>query len=83
MSNHNRRVDWARVERLFRAGVLSVCEIARECACHEANIRYHAKKNGWERDLTDQVRKSTRTKLVQNLAKGIDNGKTIVSSLVK
>jgi hypothetical protein len=82
MSNPNRRIDWKRVERLYRAGMLSVYEIARECACPEANIRYHAKKNGWTRDLTDEVRRTTRKKLVENLATGI-SGKTVLDQVTK
>lgn len=62
------RTDWKRIERLYRAGVLSVSEIGRETNTPEANIRYHAKKNGWKRDLTDEVRKTARTKLIENLA---------------
>lgn len=66
--SYNQRPDWKRIERLYRAGMLSIHEIARECNIPEANIRYHAKKKGWERDLTNEVRSATRTKLVENLA---------------
>ena len=68
MANYNRRIDWNRIERLYRAGMLTVVEIAKECSVPESNIRYHAKKMGWKRDLTDEVRRTTRTKLVENLA---------------
>lgn len=72
MGNANPRTPWTKIERLFRAGVLSIYEIARETNTPEANIRYHAKKNGWKRDLTDEMRSRTRTKLVESLAAGID-----------
>lgn len=68
MANFNKRTDWNRIERMFRAGLLSISEIGRECNVPEANIRYHAKKNGWKRDLTAEMRSKTRTKLVENLA---------------
>ena len=69
MVNKNPRIDWKRIERLYRAGLLSVFEIARECGTVEGNIRYHAKKEGWKRDLTDAMRSATRHKLVEELAK--------------
>lgn len=83
MGRVNKRVDLNRVERLYRAGLLSVCEIARECAIPEANVRYHAKRKGWKRDLTDQMRSAARTKMVENLAKGrvLDDSKKITDSL--
>lgn len=64
----NKRTDWTRVERLYRAGLLSIYEIARECHTAEANVRYHAKSKGWKRDLTDAMRSSARIKMVENLA---------------
>lgn len=61
--------DWGRIERLYRAGVLSVLEISRETGAPESTIRLRAKENGWKRDLTEEVRARTRVKLVENLAK--------------
>ena len=77
------RVDWNRIERLYRAGMLAVTEIARECGIPEANIRYHAKRLGWKRDLTDEMRARTRTKMVENLAKVFDDGKGALDQLNK
>lgn len=76
----NKRTDWNRIERLYRAGVLTVSEIGRECNVPEANIRYHAKTRCWTRDLSDRVRTTTRTKMVENLAnarnwRGVSNSK--------
>ena len=61
-------VDWSKIEPLYRAGQLSVNEIARENGLTEGAIRKHAKKNGWTRDLTEQVRAKTREKFVEELA---------------
>jgi AcrR family transcriptional regulator len=69
MGRHNKSIDYNRIERLYRAGLLSVNQIAKECSVAEANIRYHAKKKGWKRDLSAAVRQATRTKMVENLAK--------------
>lgn len=79
---NKRKPDLARVERLYRAGLLAITEIARECVIPEANIRYYAKKLGWKRDLTDEMRTRTRTKLVENLAT-FDKGQDIVDELRK
>ena len=75
--NSNPRINWERIERLYRAGILSLYEIARECHTVEGNIRYRAKKEGWKRDLTDEVRRAARTKMVENLASVQDAGNII------
>lgn len=82
MGRHNKRTDWNRIERLYRAGLLSIYEIGRETNTPEANIRYHAKKNGWARDLTDEVRARTRSKMVENLANA-SNPQAFVEGLQK
>lgn len=49
-------IDWERVETLYRAGVLSLREIAAQCGgCNEASIRKRAKRDGWERDLSAKI----------------------------
>jgi uncharacterized protein YjcR len=58
-----------RIERLYRAGLLSVLEISRECGVPESSVRFWAKEKGWKRDLTADVRQKARAKLVENLAK--------------
>lgn len=68
MAPYKKNVDWKKIERLYRAGLLSIGEIARECGTVEGNIRHRAKKEGWKRDLTQQVRNLTRTKFVEHLA---------------
>jgi hypothetical protein len=75
--NSNPRINWERAKRLYRAGLLSNYEIARECKTTEANIRYRAKKEGWKKDLTDEVRQTARTKMIENLASVQDAGNII------
>lgn len=82
-TQYNKKVDWERVERLYRAGLLSISEIGRECGVPEANIRYYIKTRGWKRDLTDEVRRTARTKMVENLAKVFDDGKGAIDQLKK
>ena len=70
----DKKVDWQKIERLYRAGLLPIAEISRECKTGEANIRRVAKKNGWKRDLTQEVRNLTRTKMVENLSRVFQDG---------
>jgi hypothetical protein len=48
-------VDWEAIEREYRAGQVSVREIARKSAVTEGSIR---KRDGWTRNLADQVREA-------------------------
>ena len=59
-------VDWELAERLYRAGQLSVREIARQAGCNEKAIRKRAMKDGWTRDLTHKVKVAVRTALVRS-----------------
>lgn len=57
--------DWERVENEYRAGVLSIREIARQHEISESNIRRKAQAENWNRDLTEKVRKKVRDKLMR------------------
>lgn len=57
--------DWAAIEEQYRAGQLSVNAIANQHGCTEGAIRKRAKQHGWERDLSDKVRREVRTQLVR------------------
>ncbi len=59
------RTDWEAIEREYRAGQLSVREIARKVGLTEGAIRKRAKAEGWERVLADKVRRAVREKLVR------------------
>ena len=54
-------VDWERVEAQYRAGIMSLREIAKahDDVVTEAAIRKRAKRDGWERDLEAKVRART------------------------
>jgi transposase-like protein len=58
--------DWELIGREYRAGQLSIREIARQHELSETAIRKRARKEGWARDLTAQVRERVRTELVRN-----------------
>lgn len=47
--------DWERIEQLYRAGLLSVREIAAACGVSHTAINKRAKSNGWDRDLKARI----------------------------
>lgn len=57
--------DWEAIERAYRAGSLSIRTIAERHGVSDTAIRKKAKALGWARDLSDQVRKEVRSKLVR------------------
>ena len=57
--------DWESIERAYRAGSLSIRTIAERQGVSDTAIRKRAKALGWARDLSDQVRKEVRSKLVR------------------
>jgi len=61
--------DWEAIERAYRAGSLSLRGIADKYDTNEGTIRSRAKKNGWQRDLTAQVRTATKEKLSRNTSR--------------
>ncbi|WP_051261526.1 hypothetical protein [Desulfovibrio inopinatus] len=54
--------DWERIEREYRAGLLSVREIASQHGTTHASINRHAKKYGWTRDVSESIRRAAKTK---------------------
>ncbi|MCU7645639.1 hypothetical protein [Pseudomonas piscis] len=57
--------DWEAIERAYRAGALSIRTIAERQGVSDTAIRKKAKALGWARDLSGQVRKEVRSKLVR------------------
>lgn len=48
--------DWERIEADYRAGVLSVREIAASQGITHGAINKRAKRDGWERDLSGKIK---------------------------
>jgi Lhr-like helicase len=65
MATKRKKIDWEAIEREYRAGVLSIREIARQFKCTDGAIRNKAKKYGWQRDLSEKVRKRAQQKLLR------------------
>ena len=49
-------VDWDAVERDYRAGLLSLREMAAAHGVSHVSIKKHADKAGWTRDLTEKIK---------------------------
>lgn len=64
--------DWEALEREYRAGVLSLRELAKKYDVSESYIRKRAKEKGWERDLTERVQERVRSKLVRSEVRTIN-----------
>lgn len=57
-------IDWDAIERAYRAGVLTLREIATQNGCTHGAIRKRAIRDGWSRDLSARVREAVSTGLV-------------------
>lgn len=55
--------DWFIVEKEYRAGVLSLREIASGAGITEGAVRKRAKKDGWSRDLQAKILAKTEEKV--------------------
>ncbi len=58
-------MDWEQVEAEYRGGVLSIRVISRNHGMSTTRLRDRAKKYGWERDLSDAVRRQARGELLR------------------
>ncbi len=57
-------LDWETIAGEYRAGQLSIAEIARQNGCSRQAIIKRAKKEAWGRDLSEQVRQEVSARLV-------------------
>lgn len=64
--------DWEAIERDYRAGLLSIREVAKVHGVSDKAIRNKAKENGWERDLSDKINEKVRTGLVRTQSAAAD-----------
>ena len=56
-------VDWAAVEREYRAGIRSLKDIGVEFGVSDAGILKRAKREEWQRDLTERIRAKAEAKV--------------------
>lgn len=55
MASPRHQIDWEKAEGQYRAGIMSLREIASEHGVSEGAIRKRAKRDGWERNLTARI----------------------------
>lgn len=70
--NVKKQLDWEKIEREYRAGKLSIREIARQHGCTDKAIRKKAKAEGWSRDLSAKIDEAVRSKLVRAEVRDVD-----------
>ena len=51
----DKNIDWERIEADYRAGILSLREIADGSGVSHVTISKRAKRNGWTRDLSAKI----------------------------
>jgi hypothetical protein len=61
--------DWETIERAYRAGAGSLRALAEVHGTKEGTIRSRAKAQGWQRDLTEQVRTATKVKISRTVSR--------------
>lgn len=59
--------DWEAIESAYRAGSLPLRAIGEKYGINHATIIKKAKKEGWQRDLTEQVRTATNAKVTKSV----------------
>lgn len=64
------KYDWEAIERDYRAGQLSIRHLATKHGIPESTVRSKAKAEGWQRDLTEDVRAATQAKLSRSSRSG-------------
>ncbi len=65
MAEERKKIDWEKVETEYRIGRLSLREIGATFGCSDTAVRKKAKKEGWERDLSEKIESKVRAKLVR------------------
>jgi hypothetical protein len=56
-------IDWVFVEEKFRAGIMTMKELAMRAGCSEEAIRKHARVRSWTRDLSTRIEQKRQEKL--------------------
>lgn len=64
------QADWEAIERLYRAGMLSIREIAKQQGISHTAIQQRAKREMWARDMTKRIRNLAAAKVAEAVATG-------------
>lgn len=74
--------DWEAIERAYRAGSLSIRAIGELHGANHATILKRAKKHGWERDLTEQVRAATQRKVTTSVTTALGKSEAVTNAQI-
>ena len=69
MAAQQKAADWEKIEGQYRAGFMSLRDIAAEHGITEGAIRKRAKRDGWERDLTSRIQAEAESKVAKVAAR--------------
>lgn len=83
MAVERTKIDWEKVEAYYRAGKLSLREIAKIYGCSDTAIRKRAKTEGWSRDLSEKIEKEVRSKLVRAEVRTSASDREIVEAVAE
>lgn len=72
--------DWEAIERAYRAGSLSVRAIAERQGVAHNTILKRAKKEGWQRNLTEDVRTATKDKVTRAVTDSGDQRRAVTDA---
>ena len=71
--------DWERIEAEYRAGVLSLREIASANGCSHVAVNKRAKAHGWVRNLKDRINAKAEELVNKALVTGLVTGDRAVN----
>ncbi len=76
-------MDWDAVERDYRTGKFTQRELADKYGVVHGAVGKKARENGWQKDLTEEIRQATNSKLVAELvAKEVSDSSRAVANTV-
>lgn len=76
-------VDWERVEMLYRAGTVSVREIAAEAGISHTAINKRAKRDEWARDLKAKIKAKADAKVSRATVSSEVSAQTKITEAVR
>jgi len=82
MTTKQNTTDWERIEADYRAGILSVREIAASQGVSHTAIAKRAKKQDWERDLKPHIRAKSDALVSKAVAKRLESGKMVTERAI-
>lgn len=73
-------IDWAAVEKDYRAGVLTDRALGAMHGVSHAAVQKRAKRDGWSKDLTERIRQKAEDKVAKDeVAKEVANSEAVAT----